>query len=78
MTDRQYRFFSVLIPSFNRADEIHELLKSFRYIDFSGDQFEIIIADDGSTDRTREIVESFMQTAVYSLRYVSQKNQGPG
>ncbi|MGD9488337.1 MAG: glycosyltransferase [Calditrichaceae bacterium] len=78
MADTPYRFFSVLIPSYNRADEIFELLESFRHIDFSPDQFELIIADDGSTDRTREIVDSFTRNTAYSLKYVSQKNQGPG
>ncbi len=72
-----YSLYSVIIPSFNRADEMQDLLHSVQNLDFPRERFEIVVADDGSTDNTAEIVNSF-QDASFTLRYVSQKNQGPG
>lgn len=78
MSDPLYTVFSVLIPSYNRADEIHELLDSFTRLVFPADRYEIIIADDGSTDNTRSVVEQYQRRNALNIRYISQQNQGPG
>lgn len=70
--------FSIIIPSYNRADEIAELLASFEKLDYPIDLFELIIADDGSTDSTAELVRQAQEHVSYTLKYYSQNNQGPG
>ncbi len=75
---QKYRKYSVIIPSFNRSDEIHALLASLAALQFPKDRFEVIIADDGSTDDTAHIVRQAQQEYDYTLHYLSQKNQGPG
>ncbi len=73
-----YPLYSIIIPSFNRADEIQDLLKSILNLDFPAERYEVIIADDGSTDQTKEVVKQAHQGYAYSLKYFSQENQGPG
>lgn len=64
---------SVVIPTFNREILLQRALRSVMKQDMS--EFEIVIVDDGSTDATRHIVNSF--AAIDSrLRYVFQANQG--
>ena len=73
-----YKFYSIIIPSFNRADELSELLKSFEQLDFPKDAYEVIIADDGSTDTTAELVKKFQDKKSFTLTYCSQQNKGLG
>ena len=70
--------YSVIIPAFNRSDEIKELLTSIAGLDFPKDKFEVIISDDGSTDNTKELVKSFQEKHDFNLRFISQENKGPG
>jgi glycosyltransferase involved in cell wall biosynthesis len=49
--------YSVIVPTFNRADRIRMTLDSIQAQTY-GD-WECIVADDGSTDRTREVVEEY-------------------
>lgn len=74
----RYQKFSVIVPSYNRREEIGDLLDSFRELDFPSDRFELIIADDGSTDDTGEFVKSQMSGVNFPLRFFQQENQGPG
>ncbi len=74
----RFQTYSVIIPSFNRADEIRELLASLQQLDFPRERFEVIVADDGSTDNTAEVVRQAQKDYDYPLHYFSQKNQGPG
>ncbi|MEJ2543671.1 MAG: glycosyltransferase family A protein, partial [Calditrichaceae bacterium] len=78
MSERKYNFYSLIIPSFNRAEEVDVLLASLSKLDFSADRFEVIIADDGSTDNTESIVDSYKKRIAFPLYYYTQKNQGPG
>ncbi len=78
MTEPLYPLYSVIIPSFNRADEMQDLLRSVQKLEFPRERFEIVVADDGSTDNTAEIIKNFQETHSFTLRYYSQKNQGPG
>ena len=64
--------FSVVIPTFNRAGYIAATLRSV--LAQSCDDFEIIVADDASTDATVSIVRSFGDR----VRLFSQPNSGPG
>jgi glycosyltransferase involved in cell wall biosynthesis len=66
------------VPSYNRQDEISELLNSFKFLDFPRDRMELIIVDDGSTDQTVKIVESCQKDFPFSLKFYSQENRGPG
>lgn len=61
---------SVVIASYNHQDYIAETLKSLEEQTF-GD-FEVIVIDDGSTDKTVEVVRGFPSRA----QIFTQKNQG--
>jgi glycosyltransferase involved in cell wall biosynthesis len=53
---------SVIIPALNEEKLLPRLLESIRAQDF--DDYEVIVADAGSTDRTREIAENYGVTVV--------------
>ncbi len=74
----KYQKYSIIIPSYNRADEIFELLQSLAKLKFPLERFEIIVADDGSTDNTPQVVEQMQQLFPFDLKYFTQANQGPG
>jgi len=70
--------FSIIIPAFNRSDELNELLTSISGLKFPKEQFEVIVSDDGSTDETPELVQSFIDQNFLSIIYLMQENKGPG
>jgi glycosyltransferase involved in cell wall biosynthesis len=55
-------YFSIIIPTYNRAGFIGKTIDSLLNQTF--DDFEIIVVDDGSTDNTKEIVEAFTDPRV--------------
>jgi glycosyltransferase involved in cell wall biosynthesis len=62
--------FSILIPTYNRADLIGEAIGSALAQCYANR--EIIVVDDGSTDRTQQVVAEFGS----AVRYVRQANRG--
>ncbi|MBY0376402.1 glycosyltransferase [Patescibacteria group bacterium] len=50
-------FVSIIVPVYNRQDNIDENIKSLLAQDYPKDKYEIIIIDNGSTDRTLEIIK---------------------
>jgi len=52
-------FVSIIIPALNEEKHIGMCLASIRDMDLSKDSYEVILSDNGSTDKTREIAESF-------------------
>jgi glycosyltransferase involved in cell wall biosynthesis len=63
---------SVIIPTYNRAEYLNELLKCL--INQSFKNFEVLVCDDGSLDNTKEIVASFNEKL--NIRYFYQENCG--
>lgn len=64
---------SVIVPCFNQAQYLSEALESVMYQTYS--QWECIVIDDGSTDRTREIASSYCKRD-NRIKYIYQENQG--
>ncbi|MBD0373704.1 MAG: glycosyltransferase [Pyrinomonadaceae bacterium] len=60
---------SVIIPCYNQAHFLGEAIESV--LNQSYPHYEIIVVDDGSTDNTSEVAESYTQ-----VRCISQQNQG--
>lgn len=50
---------SVIIPTRNRAELLRACLESLRRQRLSAKQFEVVVVDNGSTDDTAQIVQSF-------------------
>ena len=66
--------FSVIIPVFNRPAELDELLDSLtRQTDR---QFEVIIVEDGSEQKSDTIVEKYEDRL--PITYIEKPNSGPG
>lgn len=71
-------FLSVVIPAFNEAKRLPATIVDIdNYLSRSGFSYEIIIADNNSTDLTPQIVKQFM-SSVKNLRLVECKVQGKG
>jgi len=66
--------FSVVIPVYNRPEEIDELLDSLTRQ--SDKNFEVIIAEDGSSEKCDLIVEKYLSQL--SVVYFGKSNSGPG
>lgn len=50
---------SIIIPALNEERMIGRCLASLAKLDFAHERFEVILVDNGSTDKTLEIAESF-------------------
>ena len=61
----------VIIPTYNREGTLLRAVNSVLSQSFT--DLELIVVDDGSTDHTRELVESIKDNR---LRYIYQKNAG--
>ena len=66
--------YSIIIPVFNRPDEIRELLESLSSQHFT--DFEVIVVEDGSTKPAKEVVLSFAD--ILDISYLFKENSGPG
>jgi len=71
-------FISVITPSYNRAIEIDHLLQSLSEQTVDPNCFESIISDDGSTDETEILIKNWQKKASFTIKYITQENQGPG
>lgn len=65
--------FSVVVPVFNRADELATALRSV--LAQTEQDFEIVVVDDGSTDSPGRVVAALGDTRISIFR---QKNSGGG
>ncbi|MEX0769352.1 MAG: glycosyltransferase [Balneolaceae bacterium] len=66
--------FSVIIPVYNRPEEVDELLESLTRQSFT--DFEVLIVEDGSTRPCREIVDKYREEL--KVRYFYKENSGQG
>lgn len=65
---------SVLMTTYNRESYVTEAIKSVLASDYN--DFELIISDDGSSDRTLEICRQFVDADSRVRLYVNEKNIG--
>ncbi len=66
--------FSIITPLYNKAPYIEKALNSVFAQTYK--DFEVIVVNDGSTDRSLEVVQQFPTSTTHNLTIVSQKNQG--
>lgn len=65
-------FFSIIIPTYNRAELFRRALESVATQTFT--DFEVIVCDDGSSDHTSEVVDNFKDS--FAIRYLREENWG--
>lgn len=70
-TPEQYPPISIIVPAYNEEITIQKCVNTLLQLDYS--QYEIIVVDDGSTDHTLGLVQSFTDPR---LKLISQPNQG--
>ena len=59
---------SVIVPARNAEGSIEECLVSLANLDYPKDRLELVVVDNGSTDRTREIASRFPVTVLVQDR----------
>ena len=65
---------SIILAAYNEEENIGNCLDSLLSQDY--DDFEIIVVDDGSTDRTQELVETYLEKS-RKMRMISNiSNKG--
>lgn len=67
--------FSIIVPVYNRPQEIDELLESLTRQDFQ-DDFEVLIIEDGSEHSSEEVVKKYISQL--NLHYFYKENSGAG
>ena len=67
--------FSLIIPVYNRPDEVDELLESLSQLDYK-ENFEVVIVEDGSSLRCDDVVRKY--AGKLQLSYTFKQNSGPG
>lgn len=66
--------YSVIIPVYNRPDEVNELLQSL--IEQHYNDFEVIIVEDGSSVPCKTIADAYSDRL--AIHYFEKPNSGPG
>jgi len=48
--------YSIIVATYNRMEELSELINSVQHLTFPKNNFELVIIDDGSTDGTETFI----------------------
>ena len=68
------RFYSIIVPVYNRPAEVDELLESLTHQEFTN--FEVLIVEDGSDQDCKHIVSKYEDQL--SIQYFFKENSGQG
>jgi glycosyltransferase involved in cell wall biosynthesis len=66
--------YSIIIPVYNRPQEVDELLESLSKQTFK--DFDLLIIEDGSTEKCEDIVKKY--STQIDIKYFYKPNSGPG
>jgi len=68
------RLYSIIIPVYNRPDEVDELLESLTQQTYKN--FEVIVVEDGSDEKCDKVVEKYVHEL--NISYCYKENAGQG
>ena len=71
---KEFPRVSIVIPAFNEEKTIAKAIESCLNLNYPKDKLEVIVVNDGSTDRTREICETYAKKGLIKL--INKKNEG--
>ena len=73
-------FVTIIVPTKNEEKVIGRLLEALAQINYPRDRFEIIVVEDGSTDRTQRICEEIASCSSGNIGFYhrSESNGKPG
>ncbi|MBN1646077.1 glycosyltransferase family 2 protein [Candidatus Woesearchaeota archaeon] len=69
---------TIIVPAYNEEKVITKTLRSIQNLIYPKDKLQVLIVNDGSKDRTAQVVESYIRkhkTASY-MTLINQNNQG--
>ena len=66
--------YSIIVPVFNRPDEVDELLESL--CSQTHKDFEVVIVEDGSQKPCKDVCDKY--AGILDLHYYNKENSGPG
>lgn len=66
--------YSVIIPVYNRPDEVDELLESLSNQSFK--DFEVVVVEDGSSIPCKDVTDKY--AGLLDIKYFAKPNSGPG
>ena len=66
--------YSIIVPVYNRPDEVNELLESLS--NQTQQDFEVIIVEDGSIKTCKDVCDKYAD--ILALHYYAKENSGPG
>ncbi|MCA9917733.1 MAG: glycosyltransferase [Anaerolineales bacterium] len=67
--------FSIIVPTYNRPQQLQRCLRALASLDYPQDRYEVIVVDDGGTVPLTELMAKF--EPLLNLQYAVQQNQGP-
>jgi len=76
MAQESLILFSIVIPTYNYAHYIGRAIESV--LAQPGDDFEIVVVDDGSTDQTAMYLTGYQERLAHRFKYIYQQNRGLG
>ena len=66
--------YSIIVPVYNRPDEVDELLESLS--NQTQKDFEVVIVEDGSVKPCKDVCDKY--EGILALHYYAKENSGPG
>jgi glycosyltransferase involved in cell wall biosynthesis len=71
----QRPFFSIIVPTYNRSEQLPACLESLSQLDYSRQRFEVIVVDDGSEIPPNEVCAAFSDRL--DIEVLTQPHRGP-
>lgn len=65
---------SVIVSTYNQPEWLKKVLHGYLYQTFK--DFEMLIADDGSNERTKTVIEEFQSTGTFPIRHIWHEDKG--